>query len=104
MPQGSDPNRNLELVLTSLLEFNQRLVRLGFDPAMEGAIVRGQAGTPIAANLLGQALPRAAMLFPKSLNASTTDTKPLANLPSAFAARSRCDNSLPQILAQRTHK
>ena len=41
MPQGGDPNRNLELVLTSLLELIQGQVWRGFDPAMEGTVMRG---------------------------------------------------------------
>jgi hypothetical protein len=104
MPQGRDPNRNVQLIGTPLLQLGQRQVRLGFNPAMEGAIMPSQTGTPIAAYLFGQTLSGAAVLLPKPLDTLAADPKPLANLAGAFATFTRGNNSLPEILAQGTHR
>jgi len=97
MPQGRDSNGNLQLILTSLLQLGQRQIRFGFNPAMEGSIMLGQAGAPIAANLFREALSGAAVLLPKPLDALAADTKPFADLAGAFAAFSRSNDSLSQI-------
>jgi hypothetical protein len=104
VPQGRDPNRYLELGATPVLQFDQSQIGLGFDPTLEEAIMLGQARTPIAANLLGEALPRATMLSPKSLDTLAADTKAFADLARAFTAFPRSNNPLPQILAQGAHR
>jgi hypothetical protein len=104
MPQGREPNRYLELGLTLLLQFGQGQIGLGLNPTPEQAIMLGQAGTPIAANLFGEALPRTTMLAPKSLDTLAADTKAFADLAGAFTAFTRSNNPLPQILAQGTHR
>jgi hypothetical protein len=92
MPQGRDPNRNLELGSTPLLQFDQGQIGLGCDPTLKAAIMLGQSGTPIAADLFGEAVPRATMLVPKSLNTFAADTKAFADLAGAFAAFPRSNN------------
>jgi hypothetical protein len=104
MPQGRDPNRHLELGSTPLLQFDQGQIGLGLDPMLEEAIMLGQAGTPIAADLFGEALPRATVLSPKSLDTLAADTKAFADLAGAFTTFPRSNNPLPQILAQGTHR
>jgi hypothetical protein len=104
MPQGSNPNPNAQLFGTALLQLGQRQVRLGFNPAMESAIMPGQAGTPIATDLFREALSDAAILFPKSLHTLAADAKPFADLAGAFAVLTRSNNPLPEILAQWTHR
>jgi hypothetical protein len=104
MPQGRDPNGHLELGATPMLQFDQSQIRLGLNPTPEQAIMLGQAGTPIATDLFGEALPRTTMLAPKSLDTLTADTEAFADLAGAFTAFTRSNNTLPQILAQRTHR
>jgi hypothetical protein len=104
MPQGGEANRDAQPILTSLLQFNQRQVRLGFNPASQHLIVIRQPGAPITAHLLGEALSCVTVLLPKPLDTSTADTKSLANLTGAFAPFARSNNSFPQILAQWTHR
>jgi hypothetical protein len=99
MPQSRDPNGHLESSQTPLLQFDQSQIRLGFNPTLEGSTVLGQAGTPIATDFFGKALPRAAMLFPKPLDTLAADTKAFAYLSGAFATFPRSNNPLPQILA-----
>jgi len=99
MPQGRDANGHLELIQTPLLQFDQSQIGLGFNPTLEDSTMLGQAGTPIAADLFGEALPRATMLFPKSLDTLATDTKAFAYLSGAFATFPRSNDPLPQILA-----
>ena len=67
MPQGRDANRNAQLVQTALLQFPQGQIRLGFDPALQPAIMGCQAGTAVAANLFGQALAGPAVLHSKTV-------------------------------------
>ena len=81
MPQRGDSNRDLKPGVTSLLQFGQRQIGLGFNPTLKGAIMLGQAGTPIAANLFWKALPRATMFAPKPLDTLTADTKRLQTSP-----------------------
>jgi hypothetical protein len=104
MPQGCDPNRHLELGSTSLLQFDQGQIGLGLDPTLEKPIMLGQARTPITANLFGEALPRATMLLPKSLDTLAADTKVFADLTRAVTAFPRSNNPLSQILAQGAHR
>jgi hypothetical protein len=99
VPQRRDANRNPKLRQTSLLQFPQGQIRLGFDPALQPAIMGRQAGTTIAANLLGQTLAGPAMRFPKSFNTLAADTKAFADSAGAFATLSGRNNPLPQILA-----
>jgi|HubBroStandDraft_1064217.scaffolds.fasta_scaffold391687_2 hypothetical protein len=104
MPQGGDPNRHLEPGATSLLQFDQSQIGLGFNPTLEQTIMVGQAGPPIAADLFGEALPRATMFSPKSLDTLAADTKAFADLAGAFTAFPCSNNPLPQILAQGAHR
>jgi hypothetical protein len=104
MPQGRNPNRHLELCPTSLLQFDQGQIGFGFDPLLEETIMLGQARTPIAADLFGEALSRTTVLAPESLDTLSADTKAFADLAGAFTAFPRSNNPLPQILAQRTHR
>jgi len=104
MPQGRDPNGHLKLGSTPLLQFDQGQIGLGLDPTLEEAIMLGQTRTPITADLLGEALPRATMLPPKSLDTLAADTKAFADLAGAFTAFTRSNNPLPQILAQGAHR
>jgi hypothetical protein len=104
MPQSREPNRHLELGATPLLQFDQGKIGLGLDPTLEEAIMLGQARTPIAADLFGEALPRATMFPPKSLDTLAADTKAFANCAPAFTAFPRSNNPLPQILAQGAHR
>jgi hypothetical protein len=99
MPQCREANRNVQLSQTALLEFGQRQIRSGLDPALQPAIVGGQAGTAITANLPWQALAGPAMVVPKSFDTFAADTKPFANLAGAFATFPGRNDSLPQILA-----
>jgi hypothetical protein len=64
----------------------------------------GQARTPIAADLFGEALPRTTMLPPKSLDTLAAHTKAFTDLARAFTTFPRSNNPLPQILAQGAHK
>jgi hypothetical protein len=104
MPQGSDPNRNLQLIGTALLQLDQRQVGLGFNPAMEGPIMPSQPGTPIAAYFFREELSSAAVLLPEPLDAFAADPKPFADFACAFASLTRGNDSLPQILTQWTHR
>jgi len=104
MPQGRDPDRYPELDPTPLLQFDEGQIGLGFDPALEDAVMLGQARTPIAANLFGATLSRTTMLAPKPLNTLAADTKVSADLAGAFTTFPSGDNSLPQILAQGAHR
>ena len=99
MPKGRDPNGYPELVGTALLQFNQGQIRLGFNPALDRSIMLGQTGTPVAANLFGQTLPRSAMFIPKSLDTLAADAKAFRDFPGAFAAFPCSNNPLSQILA-----
>jgi hypothetical protein len=104
MPQRRGPNRDLKLGATSLLQFDQSQIGLGFNPTLEEAIMLGQAGTPATADLFWEALPRATMLVPKPLDALAADPKAFANLAGAFTALPGGNNPLPQILAQGAHR
>jgi hypothetical protein len=95
MPQGRDANRHVELGATPLLQFDQGQIGLGLDPTLEEAIMLGQAGTPIAADLFGAALPRATMLAPKPLDTLAADTKAFADFAGAFTVFPRSNNPLP---------
>jgi hypothetical protein len=75
----------VQLGLTPRLQFNQGQIGLGFDPTLEEAIMVGQSGTPIAADLFGATLPSATMLAPKTLHTFAADTKPFADFAGAFA-------------------
>ena len=86
MPQRRDANRNPKLAQTALLQFPQRQIRLGFDPALQPPIMGGQTRTAITPNRLGQALAGSAILLPKSFDTLAADTKPLAHLTGPFAA------------------
>lgn len=103
MPQGRDPNRHPKLGATPLLQFDQGQIGPGLDPTLEEAIMLGQTRTPITADLFGEALPRATMLPPKSLDTLATDPKVFADLAGAFTPFPRSNNPLPQILAQGAH-
>jgi len=63
----------------------------------------GEAGTSVTANLFWEALSRATMLVPKSLDTLAADPKTFANLTGAFTALARGDNPLSQVLAQGAH-
>src|SRR5579871_2366927 len=104
MPESGDPNRDVQPVQTPLLQFDQRQVRLGFNPALQHRIMVRQTRAPIATDLFRKALSGATMLFPKSLNTLAADPEPLANLAGAFAAFARSNNPLPKSLAQGTHR
>lgn len=41
MPQRGDPNRHTELRLTAMMQFGQRQIGCGFNPALKGAIMLG---------------------------------------------------------------
>ena len=65
--------------------------------------MRSQPRTPVSPNLLGTAVAPQPVLIPEPLHALATDTKALANLPSARAVRPRGDDPQPQILTQWSH-
>ena len=99
MPKGRQTNVHLEPILAALLQLDQRQIRLALDPAAQRAIMGGQAGPPISADLLGQALACQTMLFPESLNTFAADSKAFTNLASPLATFAGRNNSLPQVLA-----
>lgn len=63
----------------------------------------GQTGTPITADLFGEALSGTTMLAPESFDTFAADTKAFADIAGAFTAFPRSNNPLPQILAQGAH-
>lgn len=94
MPQRRDANGNSQLICTPLAQFRQGQVRLGLDPALQAAVVRGQTGTAITANFLGQALPRPAMLVPKAFHTFAADAEVLAHFAGTFATFPGGNNAL----------
>jgi hypothetical protein len=99
MPKRGNANGNIQLLPTALLQLGQGQIGLGLDPAPQSAIMGRQAGTPMAANLLGQTLAGSAMRVPESFNTLAADTKTLGHLASAFTTFPRRNNPCPQILA-----
>ena len=99
MPEGRNANGDLQLILTALLQFNQGQIGLGFNPALQPAVVRGQTGAAITANLFGQALAGPAMLVPEAFHTFAADTKVLAHVAGACTAFPGGNDALSQILA-----
>jgi hypothetical protein len=99
MPEGRQTNAHPESILTALLQLNQRQIRLSLDPAGQGAIMGGQAGPPIAADLLGQALAGETMLFPESLDTFAADPEAFADLTSTLPPFAGGNDPLSQVLA-----
>ncbi len=58
MPQSGDANGNMQLLQTPLLEFVERQIGLGCNPAAQRSVMLFQAGAPVTADLLGSALAR----------------------------------------------
>jgi len=104
MPQSGEADGYLELIPTTLPQFGQGQIRLGFNPPLQGAIMFRQTGTPVAADFFGQALTGLLVLPPKSLDAFTADPETLADFASSFTAFPRSNDTLPQILTQRSHR
>ena len=94
MPQRRGANGNVQPGQTTLSQFRQGQIRLGFDPALQLAIMGSQTGTAIASNLFGQALAGSAMLLPKAFNTFAADTKSFTDLAGAFATFPCRDNPL----------
>ena len=103
MPQRRDANSNAQLGQTSLLQFPQGQIGLGFDPALQPAIMGCQARTAVAANLPGQTLAAPAMRIPKPFHTLAADPKALADFAGAFAMFPSPNDPLPQILTQWPH-
>jgi hypothetical protein len=103
VPQSGDANGNFQVLQTPFLEFAQGQIRLCCNPSAQGSVMLFQAGTPVSANLFGPALAGQTVLVPKTLHAFAADAKTPANVAGAFPALPRGDDSLSQILTQRTH-
>ena len=99
MPEGREANGNGQLLPAALLQFDQRQIRLRLDPALQPVRMGSQTGTPVTANLFGQALPGPAMLIPKAFHAFATHLEAPAHFAGAFATFPGRNDSLSQILA-----
>jgi len=99
VPQRGDPNRDAQSFPAALLEFCQGQISLLGDPPTQGLLMRSKPGAAVTANLLGPAMAGELVLLPEALHALPADSEALANLAGAFAARSRRDDALTQILA-----
>ena len=70
---------------------------------LEPAIMLVQTGTPITADLFGEALAGRQCSSPKSFDTFAADTKAFADIAGAFTAFPRSNDPLPQILTQGAH-
>ena len=103
MPQSGDANGNFQVLQTPFLEFTEGQISLRCNPPAQGPVMLFQAGAPVTADLFGPALAGQTVLLPKTLHAFAADAKTPANFAGAFSALPRGDDSMSQILTQRTH-
>jgi hypothetical protein len=83
-------------------------VHRGSDPPVLQSTGAGfgrvfQERASVTANLFGTALASQTMLLPKTFHALTADAKTQAHFTAALPAFPPGDDSLPQILTQRSH-
>jgi hypothetical protein len=94
VPQSGHPNGHLQALATPCSQLRQGQIRLGLDPAVQGAVMLGQTGAPVTADLFGLAEASQTMFLPETFDAFTADAKTPANFARASPALTRSYDSL----------
>ena len=99
VPQGGESQADLEFAREALLEFGQRQIGLLLDPAAQRRVVFFQAGTPVAAALLGLEAAGGRLEFAVTLHAALGELEEPRGLgravpPPALAATMRSRKSV----------
>ncbi len=103
MPQRRQADLHVKLLAATLLQLHQGQIRLGGNASPQSRFMLLQPGDPIAADLLRAAVPASLVLLPESHHTLASHPKALANLTGTSPIRPRLNNTLTQILAQRSH-
>jgi hypothetical protein len=103
VPQSGQADGNAQLLQAPLLDLAQGQIGLPGNPTAQGPVVLLQAGAPITPDLLGLALARLPVLVPKTFHTLAADPETLTDFAGTIASFPRGNNTLSQILTQRSH-